>query len=256
MTGRTKGKDPEMVNEALTGYLDAKFDAIASNMATKDCLKSLSATITRQDEKIYILESKVAMLEKHVEALSRKASNLEQYNRRLCLRINGIPLPRINNESESADECLNKGKDVFKESGVAIPDEVIDRAHRIGKVQKSRGKKSQQMIVNFTTWRHRTMVYRARKNAKKVKIHLDLTKSTLDLSIRANERLKGNDENFAFADVTCRLCLKVDGEFKYVETEHDCLNLIGQSHSESSSTGENDDRSDDPRAENVVDNDE
>ena len=256
MTGRTKGKDPEMVNEALKSYLDAKFDAIASNMATKDCLKSLSATIARQDEKISILESKVAILEKHVEALSRKANNQEQYNRRLCLRINGIPLPRINNESESADECLNKVKDVFKEIGVAIPDEVIDRAHRIGKVQKSRGKKSQQMIVKFTMWRHRTMVYRARKNAKKVKIHLDLTKSNLDLLIRANERLKGNDENFAFADVNCRLCLKLDGEFKYLETEHEFLNLIGQSHSENSSTGENDDRSDDPRAENVVDNDE
>ena len=100
------------------------------------------------------------------------------------------------------------------------------------------------------------MVYRARKSAKKVKIHLDLTKSNLDLIIRANERLKGNDENFAFADVNCRLCLKLDGEFKYFETEHEFLNLIGQSHSESSSTGENDDVSDDPRAENVVDNDE
>ena len=73
-----------------------------------------------------------------------------KYNRRLCLRINGIPLPRKNSEPESADECLNKVKDVFEEIGVAIPDEVIDRAHRIGKVHKSRGNKSQQMIVKFT----------------------------------------------------------------------------------------------------------
>ena len=81
MTGRTKGKDPEMVNEAHKSYLDAKFDAIASNMVTKDCLKSLSATIARQDKTISIIEWKVAILEKHKEALSRKANNQEQYNR-------------------------------------------------------------------------------------------------------------------------------------------------------------------------------
>ena len=76
------------------------------------------------------------------------------------------------------------------------------------------------------------MVYRARKNSKKVKICLDLTKSNLDSIIRANERLKGNENNFAFADVNCRLCLKLDGEFKYFETENKFLNLIGQSQSE------------------------
>ena len=61
------------------------------------------------------------------------------------------------------------------------------------------------------------MVHRARKNSKKVKIHLDLTKSNLDLIIRANEKLKENDENFAFADVNCRLCLKLDGEFNILK---------------------------------------
>ena len=132
MTGR-KGKDQEVVNEALKNYLDAQFESITSNMATKDCIKSLSAIIAQQDERIAILESKVAILEKHVEALSKNANNQEQYNRRLCLRINGIPLPRKSNESESADECLQKVKGVFKEIGVAIPDEVIDRAHGLEK---------------------------------------------------------------------------------------------------------------------------
>ena len=55
------------------------------------------------------------------------------------------------------------------------------------------------------------MVYRARKNSKKVEIHLDLTKSNLDLIISANKRLKGKDDNSAFADVNCRLCLILIG---------------------------------------------
>ena len=98
------------------------------------------------------------------------------------------------------------------------------------------------------------MVYRARKKSKKVQIHLDLAKSNLDLIIRANERLKGNDNNFA--DVNCRLCLKLDDELKYFESESEFLNLIGQSQSESSLNCENEDESDSSSAKTVVDDDE
>ena len=45
MTGHSKGKEPEMVNEALKSYLDAQFESITSNMATKESIKSLSAII-------------------------------------------------------------------------------------------------------------------------------------------------------------------------------------------------------------------
>eukprot|EP00112_Aurelia_sp_Birch-Aquarium-sp1_P002125 Seg1231.4 transcript_id=Seg1231.4/GoldUCD/mRNA.D3Y31 product="hypothetical protein" protein_id=Seg1231.4/GoldUCD/D3Y31 len=113
---------------------------------------SLSAIIAQQDEIIAILESKVAILEKHVEALSRNANNQEKYNRRLCLRINGIPLPRKSSESESADECLKKVKDVFKEIGVAIPDEVIDRAHRIGKTETANTTTSVLTVRSIALW--------------------------------------------------------------------------------------------------------
>ena len=100
------------------------------------------------------------------------------------------------------------------------------------------------------------MVYRARKNSKKVEIHLDLTKSNLDLIIRANKRRKGNDDSFVFADVNCRLCLKFDGQFKYFETENEFLNLIGQSHSERNLNDENEDGNEDSSAETVVDDNE
>ena len=40
MTGRTKGKEPEIVQEALKSYLDAPFESITSNIATEDCMKS------------------------------------------------------------------------------------------------------------------------------------------------------------------------------------------------------------------------
>ena len=54
---------------------------------------------------------------------------LEQYGRRLCIRINGIPTV----ENETSDEVLEKVKSLIKETSCDIPDIVPDRAHQIGK---------------------------------------------------------------------------------------------------------------------------
>ena len=90
-------------------------------------------------------------------------------------------------ESETSEEVLGKVQTIFKEMNLDIPDAVIDRARRIGSPTKSDdGKVTQQVIVRFTTWRHRTAVYRARKEAKSVKFRLDLTKKRFSLLLKAN----------------------------------------------------------------------
>ena len=99
---------------------------------------------------------------------------MEQYQRRLCLRINGI----LCANDDSAEDCLQKVKSLVKNDlKVGIPDLVFDRADRIGKISQEteNGKTHQSIIVRFTTWRHKTIVFRARKNTRKVRIKLDLT---------------------------------------------------------------------------------
>ena len=67
-------------------------------------------------------------------------------------------------------------------------------------------KKCKSTIVRFTTFRHRTLFYRVRKNLKKAKVKLDLTKSRFDLLKRANNHVKKvRAINFCCADVNCRL---------------------------------------------------
>ena len=51
----------------------------------------------------------------------------EQYHRRLCLRIDGIPAAAPG-KSESGEQCLTKVKQIFKKLNVNVPDTVIDRA--------------------------------------------------------------------------------------------------------------------------------
>ena len=74
-------------------------------------------------------------------------------------------------------------------------------------------KKCKSIIVRFTTFRHRTLFYRARKNLKSAKVKLDLTKSRFDLLKRANNHVKEiRAINFCYADVNCRLRVKFHDE--------------------------------------------
>ena len=108
-------------------------------------------------------------------------------------------------------------KKVFEEIEVDVPEDEIDRAHRIGKKYREDGKNEQAMIVKFTSWKYRTAVYRARKKANKKYIQLDLTSRRAGLLKDAKKKAEGHENiDFIFVDVNCRLGLKkLDGTFKY-----------------------------------------
>ena len=68
------------------------------------------------------------MLKKQVAELRELNANnqsrneeLEQYGRRLCLRIDGVPTVK----DESSDDVLEFTKSLFKEANVAVPDTVL-----------------------------------------------------------------------------------------------------------------------------------
>ena len=71
-----------------------------------------------------LLQQQVTALAQQNKETQQRYDELEQYGRRLCLRIDSVP--KQNNE---------KVEDVFKFQEVPdleIPEVVIDRAHRIG----------------------------------------------------------------------------------------------------------------------------
>ena len=84
--------------------------------------------------------------------LKRRVEEKEQYNRRMCLRIDGVQ----SCEKENAEEVIDKVRDLVEEADVVIPDCGFDRAHRIGHVMKDRSsdtQKVQGIIVRFTSFR-------------------------------------------------------------------------------------------------------
>ena len=105
-------------------------------------------------------------------------------------------------ENQTSEVVLESIRKLFDQTNVVIPDACIDRAHRVSKTNDT-------VIVRFTTFRHHTMFYRNRKALKGgVTVHLDLTKSRLDLLMKANNYVKDiSNVDFAYSDINC--CLKV-----------------------------------------------
>ena len=124
------------------------------------------------------------------------------------------------------DDDDDKVKQLNDESGAEISDHFLDRAHRVGKpftIEDQNGIKTQkqQVIVKFTTWYHRTLLYRKRKNLSSAKIYIDLTQAKFILLKHCQELAKdSNTIDFVFADVNCTLCAKLKNEtFQHFSSE-------------------------------------
>ena len=164
-------------------------------------------------------------MERHITLLQNNVDDNEQYNRRLCLRINGVP-PVADGERGTPEICLEKVKNLFEKLEVEVPGTVIDRAHRIGKPRIVKERKVYQVMYAFTTRRHRTLVYRATKKCPNYKIKLDLTKRRIDTIQKAMSFLEEKKLGFAFADINCRMSAKIGGTFEHFNSEEGLLEII------------------------------
>ena len=122
-------------------------------------------------------------------------------------------IPAVSNES--SDDVMSLTKSLFKEAKLSVPNNFLDLAYRIGPIYTDRvsPKKCKSITVRFTTFLHRTLFYRARKNLKNAKVKLDLAKSRFDLLKRANNHVNETHTiSFCYADVNCRLRVKFYNE--------------------------------------------
>ena len=215
----------------LNAGLPTKDDltGIISNLEKKimNSIKNVIQVVTKPLlAKIETLEGKLQVYEAHLKDLEKRVDDTEQYSRRSCIRIYGVPL----SEKETSTDCLSKVKDVFSRLSVEVPGDCIDRAHRIGRVKKnSETKKSEQaVIVKFNSWEKRVAVYRARKELNDVAIQLDLTPRRAKLFAMAREKAKVCDKiDFAFVDINCRLGLKSTlGKLVFFNSEEELQGLL------------------------------
>ena len=196
----------------LKAYLDDKIGKLASSESISDIkalvqeqlnlIIKLTETVSSQKERIDKLEESLIECENSLKVsktvssrLVKRCDDLEQYGRRLCLRILDVD----GDDSETSDDVFDKCIELFNKLELDIPEACIDRAHRIGKKTPGR---IRPIIVRFTTWRHRTMVYRKRKDCVNCRITLDLTKTRMDILKEAINLARESDHiSYVFADI-------------------------------------------------------
>ena len=151
----------------------------------------LDATVLDLSTKTDNMKQKINSLEQTLDSkcnvinkLESTVNDLEQYSRRNCLRILGVPqLPQ-----ENTDEVV---QDVARKIGVTLSPADNDRSHRVGK-QPTDDRKSRGIIVIFTTYstRQKFLQNRRRLKGTDTTIHEDLTSKNRDLLLKAQEHEK------------------------------------------------------------------
>ena len=87
-------------------------------------------------------------MSKRVDSLSGQVDKQEQYSRRNCLLLHGIPR---NNNEKTDNLCLAAMNDHLE---LSITEADIERTHRIGKPRDS-GQKLRPIIVKFVRYNDR-----------------------------------------------------------------------------------------------------
>ncbi|XP_046687233.1 uncharacterized protein LOC124372864 [Homalodisca vitripennis] len=122
-------KDFNNSYEALNSKVD---DSLKVNTDLSEKLSKFITTIER-------LESENVQLKVKLHALESRLEEQEQYTRRNCIEIQGVPV-RNNNVMDTV-------KDVGKALGMEIKEEMIDACHTLGKRKDAEGPPG--IIVKF-----------------------------------------------------------------------------------------------------------
>ena len=170
--------DPEFVS-LLQAFL-----APSIKLAVAEVEQKKDAEIAKRDRQICRLTQQLA-------TVRAEANELDQYSRRNCLVISGVP----ERENEITDELVI---DVAKTAGITVDKADIDRSHRIGKKKPG---SNRQVIVKLTTFNKREQLYQQRKDLRpgRVPHHALLTAEVLSRTYIADSLTKRNSRTMFVA---------------------------------------------------------
>lgn len=164
------------------GRLVAKLSEAMKPIIEQAVQTAVHSVLTTVKEEVKQLQKEVASLR---EDLVDRTEELEQYQRRNNIRIFGVKETKGENTDNLVVElCREK-------LGLELPPSAISRSHRVGRprhpVAGDIKEQRRAIIVRFTTYRSREMVFGAKKRLKGtgVTIREDLTSRRLELLRRA-----------------------------------------------------------------------
>ena len=139
-----------------------------SSPSLDDSLKRIESL----EDKVAELESELIVSKNVNKLLSQEVDDLHQYQRRVCIILDGI----TPSEHETTEEITRKAKNVMAKNLNFSEEEVdieLDKCHRLGTTRDGK----QSAIVRFRSHAFKEKVYRKREKikGKKIKVKLSLT---------------------------------------------------------------------------------
>lgn len=173
-----------IIESCIERVLDRKLDSFLKKVEENTRkIREVEQIIDSQSTKMKDLQTKIDFLQNACNRMVKENNDLEQYSRRNCLRIFGIP----ETENESTDDEVIK----FAKSrlDVQIDPSEIDRSHRIGKPGSP---SPRHIIVKFLSYSVRQRVIKNRRRLKGTGIVVkeDLTKYNQSLLQEAKKLAK------------------------------------------------------------------
>ena len=215
--------------------LTSEIAALKASLQQKDTrITELQERIDQHVERIDQLEAAAGEPQgERVEQLELQLDALEQYGRRLNIRVDNVP--QLADESIPALE--KKVLELLNDAGAPIKTADVVRLHRIGQLRHNPrnaadAPKCSQVMVRLNNWRAREAAHLAR-NAARTKGHAirqDLTRPRREVIAEANDAIRSwgpSDEPvYCYANINCEVTMRRGRETKRINCDADLRHAI------------------------------
>ena len=126
-SGKSKADEGEQ-NSELIQIITSKFNELKQDLITEIKLLiqlEVEKVVKKQEEEF---DETVIKLQERITTLEQEKDDLEQYGRRVCVRIDAVPVE----SEETMESVFEKVGKFLGEASPDVPVSCIDRAHRIG----------------------------------------------------------------------------------------------------------------------------
>ena len=178
--------------------------------AQKDQIDDLKKRVQLLEKEVNTLKLKDVWRSHHIENLYRLVDGNSQYSRKNNLIFDGLFIPKGANDSEIRQLVIAE----IRRAKLDVEDHQVDRAHRIERPYRDgSGNLHIPIIVRFTGWHARNVVYEARRSLKAF-VRADLTARRQSMLSEIKNMIDDSESRasqlvaYAFVDRNCYITLK------------------------------------------------